>query len=101
MKKCELNCESHLKKKSYVILCVITLSPCHTFIFAWVDVGKPFSFSFVHQPMETTLACFVRVVNLSSQMGSLEHVSPSLRKQFASPTLTVPEIVELMEKYLR
>jgi len=41
-----------------------------------------------------------RVVNVSSQMGSLSNVSPALQKQFASPTLTVPEIVSLMEKYL-
>lgn len=42
-----------------------------------------------------------RVVNVSSQLGSLSCVSPPLQKQFSSPTLTEAEIVSLMEKYLR
>ena len=42
-----------------------------------------------------------RVVNVSSQLGSLNCVSPPLQKQFSSSTLTEAEIVSLMEKYLR
>ncbi|KAL9966024.1 hypothetical protein ACROYT_G024032 [Oculina patagonica] len=42
-----------------------------------------------------------RVVNVSSTLGSLNCVSPSLQKQFASPTLKVAEIASLMEKYVR
>lgn len=41
-----------------------------------------------------------RVVNVSSQLGSLSCVFPPLQKQFSSPTLTEAEIVSLMEQYL-
>ncbi|KAJ7370199.1 hypothetical protein OS493_033824 [Desmophyllum pertusum] len=42
-----------------------------------------------------------RVVNVSSSKnGRLSCVSPSLQKQFISPTLTTAEIVSLMEKYV-
>ena len=44
---------------------------------------------------------FDRVVNVSSQMGDLQNVSPSLQTKFASPTLTIPDLTALMEKYIR
>jgi len=53
---------------------------------------------------EIKKVCFCsynRVVNVSSQLGSLSCVSPPLQKQFSSLTLTESEIVALMEKYLR
>ena len=42
-----------------------------------------------------------RVVNVTSQLGKLKIVSPSLQSKFASPSLKEAELASLMEKYIR
>ena len=44
---------------------------------------------------------YFRVVNVSSALGALNNLSPVLQQKFASPKLTVSDIEELMEKYIR
>ncbi|CAH3024269.1 unnamed protein product [Porites evermanni] len=41
-----------------------------------------------------------RVVNVTSQLGKLKIVSPSLQSKFASPSLKEAELASLMEKYI-
>ncbi|EDO37582.1 predicted protein, partial [Nematostella vectensis] len=55
----------------------------------------------VYNSMYPLLKEQARIVNVSSTMGSLKIVHPSLALQFISPKLTVRQCVNLMQAYIR
>ena len=75
------------------------------YLSAWISEREK-AFNYWFQNLDLSVINFVcipyfRVVNVSSALGALNNLSPVLQQKFASPKLTVSDIEELMEKYIR
>ena len=74
----------------------------------WFETAVVIIFTFkCHKNLIITIYLFIylftsnTVVNVTSQLGKLKIVSPSLQSKFASSSLKEAELASLMEKYIR